>query len=122
MARSLSPASYFSRNTSRIRRIDNLSVDIQQTSSGTRSPLPAQTVARPAQGTPCSGARDPVQSLPALPWKPCPRSRGSSARDRVEYATEEQRADDEGRTEPKCPAMQCHVSLQCGGLKNAEAK
>src|SRR3982750_2283583 len=85
-ARSLSPASYFSRNTSRIRRIDNLSVGIQQTSSGTRSPLPAQTVARPAQGTPCSGARDPVQSLPALPWKPCPRSRGSSARDRVEYA------------------------------------
>jgi hypothetical protein len=28
-----------------------------------------------------------VESLPALPWKPCPRSRGISARDHVEHAT-----------------------------------
>src|SRR3712207_5269410 len=86
MARSLSLASYFSRRTSRIRRIDNLSVGIQQTSSGTRSPWPAQTVARPALGTLCSGARDPVESLPTLPWNPCPRSRGISAHHHVEYA------------------------------------
>src|SRR3954452_7296360 len=68
MARSLSPASYFSRNTSRIRRIDNLSVGIQQTSSGTRSPLPAQTVARPAQGTPwpCPAFADTPDRLNGL--------------------------------------------------------
>src|SRR5205085_9415218 len=37
-------------------------------------------------GHPPSGARDPVESLPALPWNPCPPSRGISARHHVEYA------------------------------------
>src|SRR5271163_4776022 len=93
ITRSLSPLSNFKRRTSRIFRIDNLSVGMDPSllNEGAIGRGDCRRTPLPGSSTGCSRSRgiraqDRVESLLRIAWTECSRSSGIGAQDPVDYA------------------------------------